>query len=288
MLSCDLEEERAALGIVLPVPDFEPGEPGLHELLDDILCHPTFSARPGMREHRDATRPADQPDGVERARRVVRDVVPTAPVEDRLERGHPTLCDTFRDERVCDVRAADSRPRLRDREHVVPVEVVVGSDHSHHALGARDSRSAHLLHLRKHDLVGGIDEVAKHMHARVVQLRGELDSGDERHPGLSCRDACLGPASGRVVVGEGDHVEACLRCLSNDLARRFGAIRDHGMSVEVDAWLVEGGHAPIKAQGAESSTPCASQSLEIPGATLRPSCRVLLHHPDDPPLPVTE
>ena len=138
------------------------------------------------------------------------------------------------DERLRDVRAPDRR-LAGDLLHTAPL------DHDAHrpqllddAEAARDAADAQLGEDLLQLGVLRVEVEAEHVHFGAVDVGAHLDAGDQRVTGvLRGRDARLGDALGRVVVGEGVVLHALLRRQVDDLGRREAAIGGRAVRVEV-------------------------------------------------------
>ncbi len=112
-----------------------------------------------------------------------------------------------RHEGVGDVRPPHCRSRRGLGEHVVPAELgVVLDDPRHHRLGTVQTLFADLRRRGDQGRVRRIHEVPEHMHAGVLQLRAQLESGQHGDPGSAGGVECLAPPRGGIVVGDRDHV----------------------------------------------------------------------------------
>ncbi|WP_234946159.1 hypothetical protein [Agrococcus sp. Marseille-P2731] len=218
------EQLRPVSVVVVAVPDLDPAEAGGREVAERGQVHDGPPARTRVREHRDAAGVVDDPDRLLGRRRPVRLVVAALPVQDAVERGRSVGDDAERDERVCDVRPPDGRAGRRVLLDVLPGERVVATDGVHHALGPRHPLGADALALTHERRRLWVEQVAQHVHAGRPDLRGELDTGQQRDADLARRVARLSPARDGVVVGERDDAQPGRGRRAHDVGRRIRAV----------------------------------------------------------------
>ena len=90
--------------------------------------------------------------------------------------------------------------------------------------------------LQEHHVQGrvvGIDEVSQDVAGPFVELRRDLDAGDDLNPKLATGSQGFGRAGGRVVIGHGNRLESRLLRLAHDLSRRERPVARAGVNVEV-------------------------------------------------------
>lgn len=187
----------------------------------------------GVRHDRHSTARAHQLHGAHGIESVMADVVRAAVVEVALERFGAIRDDAVRDESVRHVRPPDGRIGTGDGEHLLVRDVDVLTQALHHALRSREARRAGLLEFGEQFAVCG-REVGKQMDADPLVLARDLDAGYEVDAVLTGGSGCLVPTTRRVVIGEGDDVEAGASRFCDHLSRRRRAVATGGVGVKVD------------------------------------------------------
>ena len=190
---------------------------------------------PGVRDHAHAARLLDHAQHLHQRRGVPVDVGRHAGVEVALERLVPVADHAERDQGVGDVRPAGRGGPVRGPAHVG------GAD--------RDAQLAQLLQDRRHpgappveDLVellderrvGRVGQVGQQVDPLALVLGADLDPAHQRQADLLGRSGRLGPALGRVVVGQPQHVQPGRHRRVHQLRRALRPVAAPRVGVEVD------------------------------------------------------
>lgn len=195
-------------GVVVAVPGLQRREAG-----DRQSRHQIVAARQcGVCKGGDPTGGANHRDHVSRAGARSGDEARTPAADEPVEGVRSINCVSRRNQCVSDVRAADTGACLAFRDEMTDVDATseraqAFCDRSDTAnpVGALPAKK-----LRQAG-IGGIEEVAEDVNVLVPFNGGNLDAGDESHPGSLRGGARLTKTRSRVVIGDADDLEAGAR-----------------------------------------------------------------------------
>lgn len=236
---------RARRVVVVAVEHLDTTQPGVGHLADNVFGHHP-APLVGERVRHDGYSPgaAHQFDRSYRMRCVVRDVVPAAGLQEG-GKGLTAVSDhPGGDQCVSNVRTAERGTWHRLGLYLFPGQPGIGGKQFYDPACSVHSRITGFGQLLGECLVQRIGEVSEQVHADAARRTRDLDAPNERDAALRRGTGRFVPASGRVVVSEGDDIQPRRSCRLHDLRGGLGPVALVGVGVKVDTH----GFDPIEAR----------------------------------------
>ena len=143
-------------------------------------------------------------------------------------------------------------------DDVVPAQRIVLREQADHPFGPDEARVLGLGDLVQQAGVRRVMQIAEQVDADAFGgPAGDLHAGNQRNPVFPGRQRGLGPAIGRVVVGQGHDVESRRRRGGHHSTGRLGAVGNVRMSMQIyphPTSLVDGQRPPVGPRRAAGET----------------------------------
>ena len=210
-------------------------------IADETLEHLTSQhrariARPRMRDDGDALGAVDEVDGDFQLAGVALDIARLAFADPLRERVIAMGDDALLDHEVCDVGTADRLCVACEFVDLFDGDVqTVVAEFVDHLGEALDAARPDACELGDKIAVAYVAAVAEQVDGLAFELRGHLESAKDLEAGTPASHLCFCYASQRVVIRQGDDVQAGLDGLLHQHGGGVSAVGDVGVRVEVDS-----------------------------------------------------